>query len=116
MGNESLNLVSMARELLSIHEEFPMHLRDWDKHTVADFEMETFCQLWGSTSGGFEGIGGCAMTTQRTYVFIPLVEDEDCQVYFGGRFAYSVPPIDLFIQDVKNKQVKGVHHKDEYFS
>lgn len=114
MFNE-LNLVTIARELLAIHEEFPYHLKDYEKHNISDFEMETFTQTWGNTSGGFEGIGGSAMTSQRTYVFIPVTADEDCQIYFGGRFAYSVPLTNAFIEDVKNRHVKGLHHKSKYF-
>ena len=71
-----LNLIQIARELLAIHEEFPYHLKNYDDSSIRDFVMETFTQLWGNTSGGFESMGGAAMTIQRTYVFIPTVNDE----------------------------------------
>ena len=109
-----LNLIQIARELLAIHEEFPYHLKNYDDNNINDFEMETFTQLWGNTSGGFESIGGAAMTTQRTYVFIPIVEDEDCQVYFGGAYAYSVPYSEEFEKDVRNHNVAGKYHKGKY--
>ena len=112
---QGLSLVRTARELLAIEEEFRNHLNDWTHHDIADFQMETFVQVWGSTSGGFEGIGGAAMTEQRTYVFIPLVDGENCQVYFGGRYAYSVSYSNVFMEDVKNRQVKGMHGKKKYF-
>lgn len=77
--------------------------------------METFAQTWGNTSGGFEGIGGSAITEQRTYVFIPISPtDEYCQVYFGDRFAYSVPMSKKFLEDVKNRNVAGCKHKQIY--
>lgn len=110
----SLNLIKIARELLYIHEEFPNHLNDFYNHKINNFKMETFTQIWGNTSGGFEGIGGSAMTEQRTYVFIPIVENEPCQVYFGGRYAYSVPITDLFIKDVREHKVAGIHSREKY--
>lgn len=111
-----LNLVAIARELLAIHEEFPYHLINAKNHSIADFEMETFVQMWGNTSGGFESMGGCAMTSQRTFVFLPVVDGEACQVYFGGAYAYSVPLTDMFLNDVRNRSIKGQKHRSVYFS
>ena len=111
-----LSLIGIARELLAIHEEFPNHLNDWKHNNISDFEMETFVQTWGNTSGGFEGIGGSAITKQRTYVFIPLIAGENYQVYFGGGYAYSVPYGNrLFEEDLKNRQVAGYQRKRKYF-
>jgi hypothetical protein len=109
-----LNLIQIARELLAIHEEFPYHLKNYNDNSIRDFVMETFTQLWGNTSGGFESIGGAAMTIQRTYVFIPTVNDEDCQVYFGGAYTYSVPYSKEFEDDVKAHNVAGKYHKGKY--
>lgn len=101
------------------------------------YELYTFEQLWGNTSGGFEGWGGCAMTDatlgerhpcrpldcgsrdvlspQRTYVFIPEVGfDNICYVYFGGRFAYSVPYSDEFMQDIKKHSIAGAMSYGKY--
>lgn len=62
----------------------------------------------GNTSGGFESMGGSAMTTQRTYVFVPThTFDDKCFVYFGGSFAYTVPYSEEFMSDVINRSVKG---------
>ena len=98
----------MCRELLAIEQELPHHCVNFGQYFSQDFQMETFEQIWGNTAGGFGGIGGCAMTSQNTYVFIPEVDDEPCQVYFGGRYAYSVPITDeKFLQDVKNHNVAG---------
>lgn len=47
-----------------------------------------FPQTWGSTSIGFGGLGGAAMTTAYTVVL--TVHGTEFAVYFGGRFAYLV--------------------------
>lgn len=49
-----------------------------------------FPQMWGSTTTGFGGIGGAAMTSTYTTV-IECEATQTCAVYFGGRFAYLVP-------------------------
>ena len=77
--------------------------------------METFIQMWSNTNKWWFCIGGSAMTEQRTYVFIPMVKGENCQVYFSGGYAYSVPYSDVFMGDVRNRQVKGLHGKKKYF-
>jgi hypothetical protein len=69
----------------------------------------------GNTSGGFEGFGGSAMTNQRTYVFVPLTaNDEECLVFFGGKFAYHAPYNDVFMEDVTKQNVVGVREKSKY--
>lgn len=110
-----LNLVDIARELLTIHAIFPNHLKNPYKNTIADFELETFVQTWPNTTGGFEGVGGSTITAQRTYVFLPLTaKDEPCQVYFDGVYAYSVPCSEQFLSDIKGRSVKGVSQKHIY--
>ena len=112
--NNGLNLVKMAKELLTIHEDFLFHSKHIETN-IEDFTMETFIQTWMNTSGGFEEIGGSAITEQRTYVFIPISPtDEYCQVYFGDRFAYSVPVLDVFLEDVRSQSVAGCKHKNKY--
>ena len=108
-----LDLVEIAMELLAIHKDIPYRFKN-RKNNIHNFEMETFTQMWGNTSGGFETIGGSAMTIQRTYVFIPINCDDNCIVYFGSRFAYSVPLSDTFIKDVRERKIAGCHHKDKY--
>lgn len=110
----NLNLVQTAREILAINEDFLNHLNNPYIHSLADYQMENFVQNWGNTSGGFESIGGDSMTSQRTYVFIPFVDKEDCHVYFAGIYAYSVPMSDKFMEDVKNHNIKGLKHKNYY--
>ncbi len=109
-----LDLVGIAMDLLAIHKDIPYRFNR--QNDIHNFEMETFTQMWGNTSGGFETIGGSAMTIQRTYVFIPVNCDDNCIVYFDGRFAYSVPYSDVFIKDVRERRIAGYHHKDKYLS
>ena len=80
----------MARDILSIEADLPFRFDYREKQTVSvdDFELHTFEQMWGSTALGFGGIGGLAMTSARTYVFVPVTCDQKCIVYFGCRFAY----------------------------
>ena len=108
-----LSLSKIALELLQINEDFSFRLKNPRQNKISDFELYTFTQVWGNTSGGFESMGGCAMTEQRTYVLVPLCE-EDCLVYFGGKFAYSVPYSPTFMNDVDNENVAGVLGKDKY--
>ncbi len=110
-----LNLVTMARELLSIHENISAYVKNPTKTRVSDFELETFVQTWGNTSGGFGGFGGSAMTSQRTYVFVPMYDDgEKCLVFFGSRFAYKADCCDKFKEDLYKRQISGVAGSGKY--
>lgn len=110
-----LNLVTMARELLSIHENISAYVKNPTKTRVSDFELETFVQMWGNTSGGFGGFGGSAMTSQRTYVFIPMYDDgEKCLVFFGDRFAYKADYCEKFRDDLNKRQISGVAGSGKY--
>lgn len=56
--------------------------------TLYDVQVCMFPQTWGSTSLGYGGIGGSAMTT--AYTIVVSRGREHC-VYFGcGRLAYKV--------------------------
>lgn len=111
-------LTQMAREILSIEEDLPYRFKFNGKPypTVDDFEMYTFDQTWGSTSLGFGGIGGQAMTTARTYVFIPINCDQKCFVYFAGRFAYAVDYSQEFMDDVLKGNMASVSGAGKYAS
>lgn len=107
----NLNLSAMAIEILQINENFFQYLEDPYKQRVRDFTLETFEQCWGNTSGAFEGAGGCAMTNQRTYVFIPISGNIDYYlVFFGGRFGYKAYPTDEFKKDLQRKWLVGSRH------
>lgn len=109
MRMNRLDLVEIATELLEIHKDIRYRFKHRES-TISNFRMETFTQLWGNTSGG------CAMTSQRTYVFTPdNHSDENCIVYFGGRFAYTVPYSDAFSKDIKERTIAGCSSYEERY-
>lgn len=109
-------LVRMAREILAIEDDLPYRFNSDKKPypTLEDFEIYTFEQVWGSTTLGFSGIGGQAITGARTYVFVPTSCNERCFVYFGGRFAYAVPYSDIFMADVAAGRMASVAMSGKY--
>lgn len=111
-----LNLRDIAIELLIIDRNFHFYLKEPSKNRVSDFELWTFEQVWENTSGGFEGIGGSAMTSQRTYVFVPTTatENEECLIFFGGKFAYHAPYNETLRKDVINHNMAGISQKEKY--
>lgn len=110
-----LNLVKIATELLLINEDIKFRFQNPKETRITDFELHTFEQLWGNTSGGFEGFGGSAMTNQRTYVFVPFNENsERCIVYFGGRYAYHADYTEDFKEDLRNQNMVGISKMDKY--
>lgn len=108
-----MNITKMARQLLNISNDLrsrhPAGTNNFDNGEIYDFD-----QMWGSTALGFGGIGGAAMTTERTYVFIPYCQDDKAFVYFGDRFAYECPVCDRLYQDIKNYQVASVMESVRY--
>lgn len=110
------NLTGIAKALLMIDEDMPYRItHDEQRITVNDFDMYTFEQVWGSTAGGFDNrIGGSAMTSQRTFVFVPNSVKDGCIVYFGGSFAYKVPYSSVFMADVAKGNVASVSQKGRY--
>ena len=112
----SNNLTEMAREILAIEANLPYRFdySDQSHPTVNDFELHTFEQTWGSTALGFGGIGGQAMTSARTYVFIPMSINQKCFVYFAGRFAYAVDYSEKFMKDVLGGNMAAVYESGKY--
>lgn len=106
----------MTREILAIVNDLPHRFNCNQKPypTLDDFGLYLFEQVWGSTALGFEGIGGQAITSARTYVFVPTSCDERCFVYFGGRFAYAAPYSDVFMADVAAGRMAPVAMSGKY--
>ena len=113
----SNKLTRMAREILAIEADLP-HRFDYSNNlyppTLDDFELHTFEQMWGSTALGFGGVGGQAMITAITYIFIPIGINQKCFVYFAGRFAYAVDYSDKFMKDVLGCNVAAVYKSGKY--
>ena len=112
----SNKLTGMAREILAIEADLPYRFdySDNSHPTLDDFEIHIFDQTWGSTALGFGGIGGQAMTTARTYVFIPMGINQKCFVYFAGKFAYAVDYSEKFMKDVYNENMESVARAGKY--
>lgn len=55
-----------------------------------DVEYYVFPQCWSSTALGFSGLGCRAITWSTTVVVIHPDRDA-AVVYFGGRYAYTIP-------------------------
>ena len=112
----SNQIVKTAKELLLIEADLPHRFSYNGKQrpTVDDFQMYVFEQSWGSTALGFGGIGGQAITSARTYVFIPIDCDQKCFVYFAGKFAYSVDYCEAFMKDVLDGHVESISGSSKY--
>lgn len=112
----SNKLTQMAREILSIEADLPYRFdyNETPRPTLDDFDLYTFEQMWGSTALGFGGIGGSAMTSARTYVFVPVSCNQKCFVYFAGRFAYAVNYSEKFMEDVRNGNMESVTKAGKY--
>lgn len=113
-------ITTMAKQLLMINDDLPFRLYDYEDYKlnihVDHFEIETFVQMWGSTALGFSGIGGQSMTSENTYVLIPIDGNvKFCYVYFGGRFAYHCPYSEVLCEDIKRQNVASVAQSGKYF-
>lgn len=112
----SNKLTRMAREILAIEADLPYRFdySDNSNPTLDDFELHTFEQTWGSTALGFGGVGGQAITSAITYVFIPISINQKCFVYFAGRFAYAVDYSEKFMKDVLDCDMASVAESRKY--
>jgi hypothetical protein len=80
---------------------------------LVDSEMYCFPQVWGSTALGFGGIGGQAITSALTTVFLLEYEDRKTKesavfgcVFFDEGLAYAIKnPKRRFVEDVRRLQM-----------
>lgn len=110
--------VNMARELLAVSEDAENRIQQRSagkKVSIDDFDLCAFVQTWGSTALGFGGIGGCTLTSARTFVFVPYDPNEMALVYFGSGFAYKAPWSESFMSDVEAHSMEPVYRKGKYF-
>ena len=112
----SNKLTDLAREILSIEHDLPFRLNyaDGQRPDIDDFEFYTFEQIWGSTALGFGGMGGQAITSANTYVFVPQIDNQLCHIYFAGRYAYSVPYSEVLMQDILKQTMEPVYRSEKY--
>lgn len=104
-------LLDCARDILHIAVEMGEAFSDDIDFDEGDLYM--FDQTWGSTALGFGGIGGQAMTTATTYVFVPKDLNRG-YVYFGGRYAYDCPINNRFREDLRNHRMASVQESGRY--
>lgn len=93
--------------------------------------MNAFNQLWGSTTLGFCGCGGSAMTNAYTTVVDVYFSSRSSTttntiqeqpefhgVYFDGKFAYMIDgkPPEIFFDDLKNHNMADVITAKERYS
>lgn len=95
-----LNLISISKDILNIE----LYMNNQEEYKNGNWEIKIFQQWWGNTSGGFEGIGGSALTRQMTYV---IHNNIDAYVFFSGRFAYKIKINNNFINDLANENIAG---------
>lgn len=108
----SFSFSRMARDVLEIEETLYQILPY--KTRMDMLEVKAFPQIWSNTSGGFESIGGSAMTTQMTYVVVDNLTNI-YYVFFGQRFAYKVIPNETFSKDLIDCNLKGKSNYKEYY-
>ena len=85
-----------------------------EEYTNPEIEMYMFPQTWGSTSLGFGGIGGQAITTAYTVV-VNDYHDGYCSVFFGNQLAYLIKnPNQAFYEDMKKGSMKPSSKAGEY--
>lgn len=70
-----------------------------------EVDVVSFPQIWGSTTLGFGGLGGAAMTSAQTTV-VSMHSPPAAAVYFGSRLAYCLDaPNDRFASDLRDRRM-----------
>ena len=122
----------MAHAVYEGFPEFEYQDRDWSqgyqpgvepkwitkkqKHRAYDVGVYAmFPQQWSSTSLGFGGIGGQAITEAYTVVLESRQGAGYC-VYFGGRFAYRIKrPHGKFWDDIQTQRLNEVSGNKKWY-
>lgn len=106
-----MELTRIAMDILNISQHMKkVYYNDVD---YDDGDLYVFDQTWASTALGFGGMGGSAMTTATTYVFVPR-RLNTAYVYFDGRFAYECGINDRFREDIRNHRMASVMESGRY--
>lgn len=89
-------------------------LNEEEKKYRPEFTMDMFEQTWGSTSLGFGGIGGQAITSAYTTVVRDIYSGW-CGVFFDESLAYKIKnPNKKFNEDLLHRQMKPVYQYGLY--
>ncbi len=100
----------MAQQLICVYEDFESKTHG----KVTDYKIFDFDQTWSSTALGFGGMGGQAITTERTYVIVS--ESAECAfVYFGWEFAYTASLNENFWTDLNRHKMTNVANRSRYY-
>ncbi len=95
-------------KLEELQERIVRHSKDkrYVDHNVwkywRDIRIHYVGQMWGNTSGGWEGIGGCAMSSYYTCV----IENSwigAAFIYYNGKLAYIADMNDKWYELIKEK-------------
>ena len=83
--------------------------REWK-----EIELHVVPQTWGNTSGGWQGIGGAAMTKAYTVIIESLWFGFAC-VYYNGKLAYICEMDDKYFELIKKSynRLPGVNPHEE---
>lgn len=115
MYNKYLPNLPLVQERFwnSLSEDFKSKYKEeYKRHP--EFEFYVFPQTWGSTSLGFGGFGGQAITEAYTVVMIDRVSGI-AGVFFNERLAYAIEkPNEKFYEDLHNFNMKEVMCSSEY--
>ena len=104
-------ILKMAQQLICVYEDFESKTHG----KVTDYKIFDFDQTWSSTALGFGGMGGQAITTERTYVIIS--KSAECAfVYFGWEFAYTAGLNENFWEDLNEHRMADVANRNKYYN
>jgi len=77
-----------------------------------DFEIHILNQSWGSTAGGWPGMGGASISSYQTIVIENTLLKFAC-IYWSGKFAYMVKIDDMYKEYFLRRkyELPGLSHK-----
>lgn len=104
-------------QLKSIKEKTDDIIREHPNFFV--FDVITFVQEWGSTSLGFDGVGGDAMTEAVTTIIMlqdRIAHNRFVVVFFADRLAYMCEMNDVIWNDIDLRCMASVKQaKEKYY-
>jgi hypothetical protein len=98
LASDFSGMLSGTEQVENLREYYEKNIvRRTEKTWMTDNELQIWCdvdvhvlkQTWGSTAGGWQGVGGASMTSSYTYI-IENFNFGIAAIYYGNRFAYMV--------------------------